>query len=494
MTQRTESTVRFSVALGLVALLIAALCTLPGAPLSSPAWAQVKSPDQIEYPPLPPIEIPTPRRVVLDNGMVVMLLEDHELPLVHATALVKTGERYEPADKIGLADLTGTVLRTGGTQNLAADALDDFLESRAATIESSIGEDRGHVAMSCLKQDFPEVLRVFTDVLRRPAFAADRIEVAKTGARAGIARRNDDPQGIVFREIQQVVFGEDSPYARESTFGTLAAITRDDLVAWHQTYYHPDRVILGLVGDFDSEQALALIRETFGDWPRGAAVETPEVWFDQEPKPGVYLADKADVTQTNIAMGHLGIRRDNPDYYALRVLNELFSGSMVSRLFSEVRTKRGLAYGVFGQVGADWDHPGLTLVWTSTKVDSTIEAVRVLLDEAKALRGERPPTAREVTEAKNAILASFVFDVDSRDEVLDEQLVLESFGYPLDRVAKFRERIDAVTVEDVQRVAREHLRPDQFAIVVVGPAEAFEKDLEAFGEVKELDISISPGD
>lgn len=488
MNQRTESTVRPSVALAVVAMLVAAVCALPGAPLR----AQAKSPDQIEYPPLPPIEIPTPERVVLDNGMVVMLLEDHELPLVHATALVKTGDRYEPADKIGLASLTGTVLRTGGTESLSADALDDFLESRAATIESSIGDDQGQVSMSCLKQDLPEVVRVFADVLRRPAFAADRIEVAKTGARAAIARRNDDPQGIVFRELQQVVLGEDSPYARVSSFATLNAITRDDLVSWHRTYYHPDRVILGLVGDFESDKILALVREVFGDWTPAGDLETPEVWYHEEPKPGVYVANKSDVTQTNIAMGHLGIRRDHPDYYALRVLNEVFSGSMVSRLFSEVRTKRGLAYGVFGQVGADWDHPGLTLVWTSTKVESTAEAVQVLLDEAKALRGDRPPTAEEVAQAKNAILSSFVFEVDSRDEVLDEQLILESFGYPLDRVAKFRERIDAVTVEDVRRAAREHLRPDEFSIVVVGPEEQFGEGLKAFGEVTEIDLSTAP--
>lgn len=492
MTQKTEPTLRRSVALALAALVVAATCALTGVPLSSPAWAQVEKPDQIEYPPLPPIEIPMPQRVVLDNGMVVMLLEDHELPLVHATALIKTGERYEPADKVGLAGLTGTVLRTGGTENLAADALDDFLESRAATIESSVSEDRGRVSMSSLKQDFPDVLRVFADVLRRPAFAADRIEVARTAARAAVARSNDNPQGIVFREIQQVVYGEDSPYARVPTFATLGAITRDDLIAWHRAYYHPDRMILGLVGDFDSGETLDLIRETFGDWAKGEAADLPEVSIGKEPRPGLYVADKADVTQTNIALGHLGIRRDHPDYYALRVLNQVFSGSMVSRLFSEVRTKRGLAYGVFGQVGANWDRPGLTLAWTSTKVESTGEALQVLLDEAKALRSHRPPSAREVQEAKNAILASFVFEVDSRDEILGEQLVLENFGYPLDRIATFRERIDAVTVDDVVRAAREHLRPEDFSIVIVGPAEQFQKALEGFGEAKKLDISIEP--
>ena len=214
--------------------------------------------------------------------------------------------------------------------------------------------------------------------------------------------------------------------------------------------------------------------------------------YASRPTPGVFVADKGDVTQTNIAMGDLGIERSDPDYYAARVLNELLSGGSVSRLFSEVRTKRGLAYGVFGQIGTGWDHPGTTIVWTSTKAESTGETLQVLLDEINAVRGDRPPTADEVAEAKNALLSSFVFTVDSRDEILDQQLTLEYFGYPLDWVDRFRDRIDAVTVEDVRRVAREDLHPDRFPIVIVGPTDRFDADLSKFGTVHTLDISI-PG-
>jgi len=470
----------------LAALLVLAML----APTAAPLRAQVEHPDQITYPPLPEIAIPTPKRVVLDNGLVVMLIEDHELPLVQATALIKTGKRYDPADKVGLASLAGNVLRTGGTETLDAGALDDFLESRAAIIESSTDQDRGRVTMSCLKADLPDVLRVFGDVLRHPAYAQDRIDVALTGARAQVSRQNDDPQGIVFRELRKVVLGADSPYARVPTYDTLAAISRDDLVAWHDRYFHPDRVILGLVGDFDSDDVLEQVRRVFGDWPRGEQAELPEVGYASRPTPGVFVADKGDVTQTNIAMGDLGIERSDPDYYAARVLNELLSGGSVSRLFSEVRTKRGLAYGVFGQIGTGWDHPGTTIVWTSTKAESTGETLQVLLDEIDAVRGDRPPTADEVAEAKNALLSSFVFTVDSRDEILDQQLTLEYFGYPLDWFDRFRDRIDAVTVEDVRRVAREDLHPDRFPIVIVGPTDRFDVDLSTFGTVHTLDISI----
>jgi len=474
----------------LAALLLLAVLV----PAAAPLRAQVERPDQITYPPLPEIEIPTPDRVVLDNGMVVMLIEDHELPLVQATALIKTGERYDPADKVGLTGVAGEVLRTGGTESLDAAELDDFLESRAATIESNTDRDTGRVTMSCLKDDLPDVLRVFGDVLRHPAYAQDRIDVALTAARSQVSRQNDDPQGIVFRELRKVVLGEDSPYARVPTYDSLANISRADLVAWHDRFFHPDRVILGLVGDFDKDAVLEQVRQVFGDWKQGDEAPLPELSNETEATPGIYVADKEDVTQTNIAMGDLGIRRDDPDYYAARVLNEVLSGSGVSRLYAEIRTRRGLAYGVFGQIGSDWDRRGTTIVWTSTKAESTGETLQVMLDEMKAVRGDRPPTADEVAEAKKALLSSFVFSVDSADEILDQQLTLEYFGYPLDRVAEFRDRIDAVTVDDVRRVAREDIHPDKFSIVVVGPTDQFDTDLSKFGTVHTLDISIpAPG-
>lgn len=455
----------------------------------------VERPEEIAFPPLPEFEIPEPRRFELDHGMVVLLIENHELPLVRAVALVRTGDRLEPAGKVGLADVTGTVLRTGGTERMGPDELDDFLESKAAVVESSIGEDQGRVTLSSLAEDFPEVFRVFADVLRRPAFAPDRIEVALTQARAGVARQNDNPQSILFRELRERVYGPESPYARTPTFATLAAIERGDLVAWHARDYRPDRVILGLSGDFESEAALELVREAFGDWrpPAGSepAPPTAEAPYREEPSSGVFVAEKGDINQSNLALGHLGILKSHPDFYALEVMNEILGGSMTSRLFSEVRTRKGLAYAVSGRVGSDWDHPGLTYVFTTTKVETTGEAIRALLDEARGMV-ERPPSDEEVTRAKRAILSSFVFRLDSPREVLEQQLTFEYFGYPLDWLSTYRDRIEAVSAEEVRRVAVRHLRPEDFSIVVVGPSEGREVDLSTFGPVQELDISIPP--
>ncbi len=483
MNSRPKPLALASLAAGLV---LAAATLLP-----APAPAQVARPEQIHYPPLPALHVPQPKRVELPNGMVVMLMEDHELPLVRATALVHTGDRLEPADKVGLAGITGTVLRTGGTETMGPDQLDDYLENKAAVIESSIDEDQGRVSLSCLKEDFPDVLEVFADVLRHPAFDPNRIQVALNAARARVARQNDNPQSIVFRELRDVVWGADSPYARTPTYATLANIGRDDLVAWHQRDYHPNRVVLGLVGDFDSDKALDLVRRAFGDWARGPAVEPVPEHLPDHASSGVFVAEKSDINQSNIAMGHLGILRSNPDFYAVEVMNEILGGGGSSRLYREVRTKKGLAYAVFGRAGSDWDHPGLTLLFTTTKVSTTGEAIAALLEEAKGMVS-RPPTEDEVAKAKQTILASFVFQVDSPQALLRQFLTFEYFGYPLDRLAEYRKKIEAVTTDDVRRAAATYLEPQNFSIVVVGPAQGRDSDLSEFGPVKPLDISIPP--
>ncbi len=183
-------------------------CFLPLILLSTalPVLAQVKQVEELRYPPLPDLIIPEPERVVLENGMVVLLMEDHELPLISLSAFIRTGSRLEPQDKIGIASLTGTVLRTGGTTKQSGDDLDEFLEGKAAMIETSIGGTAGTASMSCLKEDFPGVLEVFGDILRTPAFAPEKLKIAKNQVMASIARQNDDPGGIVSREFKKLVY------------------------------------------------------------------------------------------------------------------------------------------------------------------------------------------------------------------------------------------------------------------------------------------------
>lgn len=453
--------------------------------------AQVETVEQLEFPPLPELAIPEPTRVVLDNGMVVLLMEDHELPLVDVTVYIRTGSRYEPPDKLGLASLTGVVMRSGGTRALSGDRLDDYLESKAAIIETGIDITAGTASMNCLKADFADILQIFSDVLRYPAFAAEKLAIAKNQAIAAIARQNDDPDSILNREFRKLVYGPDSPYARTPTYETIGSITRADLIDWHRTYFHPNRIILGITGDFETSDALALIKKVFDDWPAGPRIQDPRAEYRTQTTPKIFYIEKNDMTQAKIAMGHLGVTRRNPDYYALVIVNQVLSGSFGARLFSNIRSKQGLAYDVHGGVGFEWDYPGLAMLSMSTKVQTTTKGLEALRAEARRLITE-PPTREEVEKAKASVLNSFVFSVDSPAKILGKFLIYEYYDYPSDWLRKFRPGIEHVTVAQVREAANTHLRPHDFVTLIVLPRKGVPHVLARYPDAEKLDVTIPP--
>jgi len=453
-------------------------------------WAQKQPWEKIPVGELPEFHPAQPKRIALPNGMVVFLQEDHELPMIDGTARIRGGERSVPANKTGLTDVYGEVWRTGGTKSQTGDQLDDYLEQRAARVETGGGGDSTTVSWSCLKEDFDDVFRVFEDLLKNPEFRADKIEIAQKGMYDGISRRNDDPSQIAGREAAKLVYGANSPYARNAEYVTVAAITRQDLIEWHGKYVHPNNIILGVVGDFDPVKMEARLREAFAAWPKGPAAIDPDI--KPEPaKPGYYQVDKTDVNQSNIQMVALGITRKNPDYFATSVFNEAFGGGFSSRLFGDIRTTKGLAYAVGGGVGAGWDHPGMLRLMVSTKSKTTVESIQAL-DEEIADLAKRPISDDEIKRAKDAILNSFVFRFDSPGKVLQEKMAYEFHGYPLDFLEKFQKEIEKVTKEDVARVAAKYLHREQMAVLVVGNVGEFDKPLSALGTVNKLDITIPP--
>ncbi len=470
------------------ALLTTALSLALAAP---PAGAQVDDYREIEFPPLSEFQIPTPEVYDLANGMKVFLLEDHELPLVEITARIRTGAVWEPPGKTGLASIAGAVQRTGGTRSMNGDEIDDFLEARAASVETSISSTVGFASMDCLADDVDEVLPVFVEVLRYPEFSEDKIELAKVQANSAIARRNDNVNAITAREFNRLVYGADSPLGQIEEYATIAAITRDDLVAWHTRYYHPNNIYIGVVGDFDSAEMKRKLEAAFGDWPAGPAFEAPEIEVPAEDRAGVYFIEKSDVTQANIRIGHLGITYDNPDYFPVVVMNEVLGGGFSARLFSRIRSEKGLAYGVGGRVGASFLHRGVASFGMQTKSETMGEAVDALFKEVRGMITE-PATERELSLAKDSLLNSFVFNYASKAQVLGQQMLFSYYGLPLDFLEKYRSNIEKVTGEDVQRVAETYLHPDKAKLLVVGKAADFDRPLASFGEVVELDITIPP--
>ena len=449
-------------------------------------WQQIVQ----HMPALPAFHPPEPKRIALPNGMVVFLQEDHELPLIDGVARIRGGTRREPADKVGLIDLYGEVWRTGGTHSQTGDQLDDFLEARAAKVETAPGADSTTVSLSCLKQDFDDVFKIFTDVLRNPEFRDDKLEIAKQGAFDGISRRNDDVGGIAGREAVKLAYGPQNPYARIPEYATIAAVTRQDLINWHNTYVQPNNIILGIVGDFDSATMETKLRQAFDSWPKAPAIAKDDIRFTPA-KPGYYLIPKQDVNQSLIRMVALGTTKDNPDYYAIEVFNEAFGGGFSSRLFQDLRTTKGLAYSVGGGIGTRFDHPGILQLAMGTKSQSTVEAIQGLDQELEDL-ATRPFSDDEIKRAKDSILNSFIFNFDTPDKVLRERMGYEFYGYPQDFLERYRVGIDKVTKADVERIATKYIHKGQLAVLVVGNNSEFDKPLSSLGSVNSIDITIPP--
>ena len=462
----------------------------PQAPArAATASAAAPSVKDLKFPPLGPIRIPDVDTATLPNGMKLFLLEDHELPVVNGAARIRTGNLFDPPDKIGLATVTGMVMRTGGTQAKTGDQLDQELEDIAASVESDIGETSGSVSFSALKENTDAVLGAFHDVLVEPQFRQDKIDLAITQLRSGIARRNDDPHGIAEREFANLVYGKDTPYGWEMEYATLGRIKRQDLLDFYQRSFFPANVMLAVWGDFNSAEMKAKLEKLFAGWnPRQPPVPAfPKV--RENAAAGLYLAAKSDVTQTFIVMGQLGGDLRDKDYPALEVMADILGGGFRSRLFQRVRTRMGDAYEIGADWGANYDHPGLFEISGSTKSASTVETIQAIQEEVAKLRAAEV-SDDELNTAKETALNGLVFAFDTRAKTLGRLLTYEYFGYPKDFIQQYQKALAAVTKADVLRVARQRLHPETFAIVATGNPTSFGKPLDTLGKVKPIDLTI----
>lgn len=483
MTMRAPSS-RVRPEMSLVVLVVVVL----SATLSWAGGLAVGDPRSMTF---PPVEFapPEPSRVVLDNGLVVYLLEDHELPLVNLSAMMRTGGWLEAQDKIGLAALTGSVMRSGGGGGKTAEQVDEELEQFAIELSMSIGRHSGAASLDVLSKDLERGLKIFAGLLRQPAFEAPRVELAKLQAIEGIRRRQDHPGSIVGREFLKQLYGPEHPSARESTIESIKGITRDDLIAFHQRTVHPNGIILGVTGDFKRDEMLALLRATFGDWQKGEVPELNIADAREAGGPSIVRFVNKDTSQTHLRIGHLTIREDDPDYVPLAIANDILGGSSFrSRLFNDVRTKRGLAYSVGSRLSVGMHDQGVWLMRAETKLPSTQEVISRFVANMERMRTDLV-TDEELAEAKQAYVNSFVFSFASPAAVVGRFVELEYDGLPKDFLQQLRARVIALSKEDILRAAQKHFRPNRLTIVAVGPGEALPKLLSGFGEVKEIKLA-----
>jgi zinc protease len=444
----------------------------------------------LKYPPLPPLKVPDPTEITLSNGLKVLLLEDHELPLISGAALIRTGNLFDPPTKKGLAGLTGEVLRSGGTKARTGDQLDQDLENVAASIESQIGESNGTLSFSCLKENTDQVLALFRDLLSSPEFRQDKVDLAKTQARSEISRRNDDPDGIAQREFSDIVYGRNTPYGWSIEYADIDNIQRQDLIDFYRRYYFPANIIVEIIGDFSTADMKGKLEQVLGGWKytQPAVPAFPKV--EEKPASGVFLASKDDTTQTFFHVGKLGGELRDKDYPALEVASEILGGGFSSRLFQSVRTKHGWAYNISANWAANYDHPGTFEISGSTQSAHTVDTLKAIGEELEKIRTAEV-TDEELQTAKDTVLNGFVFNFDRPSKTINRLMIYQYYGYPKDFIFQYQKAIAAVTKADVLRVAQKYFLTKNLSYVAVGNPKDFGTPLASLGmKVQSIDLTI----
>jgi zinc protease len=452
------------------AFLCVLLSALPAVPRQAvPQQAVPQHPRDLKFPSL---EYVPPQRAAcrhqLANGVIGYFVEDHDLPLVNVSVSIRTGSYLDPEGKTGLAFATGSQIRAGGTQHYKADQFDEEVDFLAASISSFIGATSGAASVNFLAKDADRALELFFDMLRNPGFQPDRLELYRTQQLQQIERRNDRTDDIEAREWNRLLRGPDHFTSRMTTRDSIKAITRDDLIQFHRRYYHPKNLILAVSGDFKTADMKARLEKAMAGWT-GSADPVPPVPAPKfVPAPGVYLVSKPDVNQARVSMGHTGIMRGIPDEFAIDMMNDILGGSgFTSRITNRVRSDEGLAYSAGSSFSAGVYFPGQFRAAYQSKDATAAKAAQIVLDEINRIRTEKV-SAEELETVKNNAIEVFPRYFASAAAVAGTFASDELTGRDPNFWNAYRDRLRAVTREDVLRVAKKYLEPSSMVILVVG--------------------------
>lgn len=488
---------RFLVILALAGLLLApagARAETPAGPVDS--TKQSPGGRAVQGMKFPPLDWKVPRvgaevqRRTLSNGVVVYLLPDATLPRVQASLVVRGGGLHEPLDKHGMAGLASELQRTGGTAAYSPEDLDRKLEVEAVDVDSGMSSETTYVRLDVMTERLSTGLDLLAEVALRPRFDPRQLEISREQIHEALRRQNDRPASIVNREFPYLVFGDD-PSGRKLRWSVVKGLTVADLQAWHDLLWTPDRAFLAVAGDFEPESLMAELERVLGAWKPNGQPLPPVPAVGPDPAPGVFLVERK-LNQSSVMLGHLGVSREDPDREAIQVLDYILgAGSFSSRLVERVRNREGLAYSISSVIGVDAPRQGLFLTSFQTRSDATRRAIDLALAEVRRIR-EQPVSALELKQARESLVNSMVFAFDNPFEIVRRLMSLEIQGLPPDHYEAWARRVRAVTAEDVLRVARRVLRPDQVVTLVVGDASAFDGALEDLGTVRKLELEVVP--
>jgi zinc protease len=436
----------------------------------------------------PPYQVRT-----LPNGLQVVAVSHHEQPAVSIRLIIRAGGAQEPPAKPGVAYLAASLLDQGTTSR-NAEAIASTIDSIGGAIGAGAGSDLTFVNAAVMKDSLGVGLDLVSELARQPAFAPEEIERQRQQILSGLKVSYDDPDYLAGVVFDRLVYGF-HPYGKpdSGTPESIAAITRADLVEFHNRWFAPNNAILAIVGDVTAEEAFAGAQRAFGSWQR---LELPIVKAEEPPAPTrrVVIVDRPGAAQTEIRVGNIALARRHPDYLALDVATKILGGEGGNRLHRVLRSERGLTYGASADLNALKD-TGNIVAETDTRSEKTAEALRLIVEEIARLQRQRVSN-RELEDAQEYLTGSFPLTIETPSAIALQILNAVFYGLDLNDLQTYRERVNVITVDDIQHVAQQYLRPDRLSIVLVGDASVFAKDLPGVGfeqveriPITELDLA-----
>jgi zinc protease len=466
------------------AMLAGALTAVLWAGVASAQFQSVNWPTEAPPRPLAPRQMNFPPYEIrtLSNGLRVIAVQQNEQPAVTMRLLIGAGAAKDPARKAGTARLVASLLDQGTTTR-SAPQIADQIDSIGGSMGTGSGADLSNVYAVVMKDSFALAMDLLHDVVRNPAFAPEEIERQKEQASSSLQVNSNDPDYVASVLFDRLVYGF-HPYGVNETPASLEAITRDDLRGFHRQHFVPNNMVLAIVGDVSHQEAFATAEKVFGQWPRADVVNVP---FDPPPDPTrrIVVVDKPDSVQTEIRVGQLAIPRKHPEYAAWDLAVKILGGEGANRLHQVLRSERGLTYGASADTQAN-KQAGDFVAETDTRTETTGEALRLMVEEFSRLQRQRV-SERELSGAQAYLAGSFPLTLETPNDLATQLLQAVFYELDVEEIRTFRDRVTAITPDDIQRVARQYIRPDRLSIVLVGNAKGFVNQLRAVG-FNEFDV------